>query len=241
MSLGSSFAAGIGAGEVIEPVCGQTSESYARIVAAELGLELVDLGCGGATIDHIVDTTQILGADARPPQIESIPPDAELITITVGGNDVGYIGNFFVCAAGCPDGHIDAPRDRDDRFDDLADELEDMIELVRATAPDAHVILVGYVRLLDGPDDTCDGVDLAAAEFHHDIGERLQAAFVDAADDTDITFVDAYAASAGHGVCQPPEQRWVEGQGATSPAFAWHPNRTGTAAIADLVLAQIDR
>ncbi len=235
VALGSSFAAGVGAGDTVDGVCAQGSENYARLVASELELEFIDSSCGGATIDNVVDTPQ---GDA-PPQIESVPADAALVTVTVGGNDVNYIGNFFACGEGCPPGTIDDEASRNQRFADLTDELVAMLESIAERAPDAVIVLVAYPVLVEAPDDVCEGVLKADAAFQHDMGERLQQAFVDASDRAGVTFVDAYAASEGHGACRPPADRWMEGQTPIAGALPWHPNAESYLAQAELILTAL--
>jgi hypothetical protein len=58
---------------------------------------LTDVTCGGATTAHI------LGAwNELPPQVDALTSDTALVTITIGGNDIGYIGGLIAgsCGAG---------------------------------------------------------------------------------------------------------------------------------------------
>ena len=100
VAMGSSFAAGAGIGPLqagTPPRCGRTVNNYASLLAAAHGLTLKDASCGGATTEHI------LGAwDELPAQIEAVSADTRLVTITVGGNDLGLVGTLFggSCRAG---------------------------------------------------------------------------------------------------------------------------------------------
>ena len=47
-----------------------------------------------------------------------------------------------------------------------------------------------------------------------------------------VTFVDTYAASAGHDACQHAGTKWVEGLIPTSLAVPFHPNALGEQAMA---------
>jgi len=53
------------------------------------------------------------------------------------------------------------------------------------------------------------------------------------------TFVDTYAGSVGHDVCQLPGRKWVEGIVVTAPAAPVHPNARGMANTAQQVLAAL--
>ena len=102
VALGSSYAAGGGLGTPDPagfPGCGRTTMAYPYLVAGALDLDLVNAACGGATIDNITGTPQRLqGWDGSissvPRQIESVGSDTGLVTITIGGNDVNYVGNL---------------------------------------------------------------------------------------------------------------------------------------------------
>src|SRR5271163_3786364 len=90
VALGSSMAAGPG----IRPHApgapfgsGRSARNYAHLVAERLNLDLVDVTFSGATTAHVLAERQ----RGAPPQIEALDGSEELVTITIGGNDVGYV------------------------------------------------------------------------------------------------------------------------------------------------------
>ncbi len=90
VALGSSMAAGPG----IRPRApgapcgsGRSARNYAHLVAEQLNLDLIDVTFSGATTAHVLAERQ---RGARP-QIEALDGSEELVTITVGGNDVGCV------------------------------------------------------------------------------------------------------------------------------------------------------
>src|SRR3954463_13481026 len=99
VALGSSFASGPGIEPILDPGCGRSSANYAHLVAERLGYELVDVTSGGATVDDVLSRPQALLLGGRvPPQIEALRPDADLVTLTVGGNDVDYLLTLLRCS-----------------------------------------------------------------------------------------------------------------------------------------------
>ncbi|MEU5049105.1 GDSL-type esterase/lipase family protein [Streptomyces sp. NPDC021096] len=97
VAMGSSFAAGPG----ITPTkpgspaaCGRSADNYASKVAARFGLALTDVTCSGATANIL--TT---GQHGRPPQISAVTADTRLVTVTIGGSDVNYLGSLTSSAA----------------------------------------------------------------------------------------------------------------------------------------------
>lgn len=51
-----------------------------------MGLNLVDVSCGGATTAHILGAWSELA-----PQIDAVTSDTKLVTVTIGGNDLNYV------------------------------------------------------------------------------------------------------------------------------------------------------
>jgi lysophospholipase L1-like esterase len=97
VALGSSFAAGPGVATQLG-TCGRSDHNYSHLVAAELGLTLTDVSCGGATIPNIVNSTQ---RDAAP-QIDAVSRDTALVTVTIGGNDIRFTPSTCACAGKAP-------------------------------------------------------------------------------------------------------------------------------------------
>ena len=234
VALGSSAAAGPGAGALLDGPCLRSEESYPRVLAARLGMELIDASCSAATIDNVVDTAQRFGDSEQPPQIEAVTEDAALITVTAGGNDMDYIGTFMDCHSGCPPERLDDEASRDARFAAVTEELVVMLGLLSDRAPQARIVFVGFPIVIEDPSQPCAPLTEEETDFLFDVGERLQAAFVEATDRADVTYVDSYEGFRGHGACRPSEERWIEGADPIPGAIPWHPNATGAAVMADL-------
>lgn len=106
VAMGSSFASGPGvtqAADARDPRCTRSSDNYARQVSRDLALDLVDVSCGGATTRHVLD-----GWNELPPQVDALTLDARLVTVTIGGNDLGYIGRLFAGSCSGGDGGVAA-------------------------------------------------------------------------------------------------------------------------------------
>lgn len=234
VALGSSNAAGPGAGATLEGPCLRGEQSYPRVLAVRLELDLIDASCSAATIDNVVDTPQSFGDIEQPPQIEAVTEDAVLVTVTAGGNDMDYIGTFMDCHSGCPPERLDHEASRDARFAAVTEELVAMFGLLADRAPAARIVFVGFPIVIEDPSEPCAPLTQAETDFLFDVGERLQAAFVEATARSGITYVDSYEGFRGHGACRPADERWIEGADPSAGAIPWHPNATGAAAMADM-------
>jgi hypothetical protein len=91
VALGSSFAAGPGIQPITNAGAGRSGRNYANLVAQALNAKITDLTVSGATTETILDIPQkpVMSfnpfVEAFPPQIQGVPGDADLVTITAGG------------------------------------------------------------------------------------------------------------------------------------------------------------
>ena len=214
VAMGSSYASGFG----IEPQvpgagsCGRSELDYPHLVAARLHLELEDVTCGGAVTANALDTPQ----GPAPPQIDVVTAKTRLVTMTIGGNDVNYVGTAIEC--GQPNSTCVAtanPTETDAAFQALPRSLTDLIQAVRAKAPSATIVLVTYVRLV--PPTACPALHYtpAATRLVASMGSRLQGVFLTVAKDEHVRLVDPYAIGAAHGPCAKGANKWVAGLAGT--------------------------
>ena len=73
---------------------GRSAVNYPHLVAAELGYHLVDVTFSGAITAHVLVERQFGAA----PQADALDGTEELVTVTIGGNDAGYVPMLL---AGC--------------------------------------------------------------------------------------------------------------------------------------------
>src|SRR4051794_22125797 len=160
VALGSSFASGPGIEPVLDAGCGRSGSNYAHLVADHLGFDLVDAACGGATAHNLPTAPQVLLTGGTvPPQLHSLGPDADLVTVTVGGNDVDYLLTLLRCSyrvdpGGAPAGagaFFGTPVDAaavDSALAALPGKLAGLVAAVRGRAPRARLLLVDYLTVL---------------------------------------------------------------------------------------------
>jgi lysophospholipase L1-like esterase len=233
VALGSSYAAGFeiqpqepGAG-----ACGRSELDYPHLVAQKLHLQLDDVSCGGAVTANALDTPQ----GSAPPQIDAVTAATRLVTMTIGGNDVNYVGTAIVC--GQPNSTCATtanPVQIDAAFAALPHSLTELIQAVRTKAPKAIIVFVTYVRLV--PPTACPALDYtpAATRLVASMGARLERVFVKEAKTEHVLLADPYAIGATHGPCAKGANKWVAGLVATN-GFEFHPTVAGHREMAHLV------
>jgi len=240
VALGSSFAAGLGLGPR-EPgsalVCMRSTEGYPHLLAKMTGLSLVDVACSGSTTDHILNG----GPAFLRPQLEAIGPNARLVTVTSGGNDVSYVGDLTMAAgvAGKLAKLIwNGPKPVAQRdFAKVTAKLEAIVQAIRARAPAAQILLVSYPDILP-PQGTCSklGIDAKMADLGREVAARLHEATRIAAERSGALFVDMSAAGPGHDACS--ADPWVNGASPASGA-PFHPSASGARATAQEIFKAV--
>jgi lysophospholipase L1-like esterase len=253
VALGSSFAAGPHLEPVIDRAAMRSGRNYAHLIASRLGASLVDATVSGATTATILQEPQRVLLRVFAPQIESVDAEADLVMITVGGNDLGYLAGVLrtallgwlgrwpltrSIAGGLRSRSVLRPV-APEQMDAATDGLERIVNDVRERAPWARVILVDYLPLFTGATTTGPGVPLTAAEIGHfrGVAAALSAAYAEASRRTGADLVPASAYDQGHGAGSPVP--WVGGLRVRALASSYHPTLAGMQAVADLVLEQL--
>ena len=97
VALGDSYSAGSGGwppDPQASPLCLRTTKNYPHVIAAAVGANLEDVTCGAAETKHFY-TSQYPGV---PAQLDAVTAEADLVTLTIGGNDNGvFIGDIVAC------------------------------------------------------------------------------------------------------------------------------------------------
>ncbi|MFK4547999.1 lysophospholipase L1-like esterase [Streptomyces tendae] len=242
VAMGSSFAAGPGIPPTQEgdgaATCSRSAGNYPSIVAREIGANLTDVSCSGATTANVLTASQ----SGQPPQVQAVTAATRLVTVTIGGNDVNYLGsiNTYSCqtSGGANCGTVDRGA-INQTFPALAGRIENVVKAIRGTAPQAHVHLINYFTLLPGS-GVCGNVPLTddQAAFVRSIASRLAEATATAAAATGATLVDLAAASRGHDACS--ASPWVESYRPAAGRATYHPNEAGMRAAATLVHSTLE-
>jgi hypothetical protein len=92
VAMGSSFAAGPGIAPAADNPgnrCRRSAQNYAHQLARRHNLSLVDVSCGGSTTEHLLGPWNELA-----PELDAVDVDTLLVTVTTGGNDLGYLGGL---------------------------------------------------------------------------------------------------------------------------------------------------
>jgi lysophospholipase L1-like esterase len=258
VALGDSYTSGpdvpVQLGPTTTPsapsACQRSSANYPSLVARALGLQLDDVSCGGATTD---DMTESQGPGI-PPQFDALRSTTALVTVGIGGNDLGFSTIAANCASYTPWGPTRVGWSCQDHYlaggvDELAATVESVgakvtavLREVQARSPGAAIFVVGYPDILPPTGSGCwpslpfRSVDLA---FLRGVESELNTALATAAANAGAHYVDTATPSADHSACTSTDTRWVEPVLPTPGTFPLHPDATGMAGMAGVLEAAI--
>ncbi|MGH4016211.1 MAG: SGNH/GDSL hydrolase family protein [Pseudonocardiaceae bacterium] len=250
VALGDSFAAGpFIPVQRTDPIgCARSTRNYPALVAAGLGVEeFTDVSCSGAVTEDMT-AAQRVPLGSNPAQFTALREDTDLVTVSIGGNDIGYSNMVLTCGRlsfsdplGDPCRRLATAGGSDvfaERIIAAAPQVAGVLDGIRKRSPDATVLLVGYLRILPPAVGCWPIVPISRGDVPYldGIQQQLTKMLAEQAEAHGALFVDAYAAALGHDTCQPPPVKWVEGIVPTSPAYPVHPNASGMRAVADLTL-----
>lgn len=224
--LGDSYASGLGAGDY-DPSsgdCYRSERAYAVLDAQRIGAALDFVACSGAT-----------SGDVDSGQLGALGQDTGDVTVTVGGNDIGFADVMTECAlpswAGDCFGAIAAARRATKNV--LPGNLDALYGDIASDAPDATVVVVGYPRLFNGRNCSpltfftkreMTKLNAAADLLDKTIRQRAKAHH--------FAFADPRHAFTGHAICS--ADPWLNDL--TYPVDeSFHPNADGQSGYADLV------
>jgi hypothetical protein len=281
VALGESYSSGEGAGaahflggtNVPRNICRRADTAYSQVASDSRFTLRADsfFACSGAKIPNVTPTSaggtpQCIageGASCIPygfpdaiPQLDHPELErADLVTITMGGTELGFKDVLMWCLFHSDCGSY-TPRSLGTTLNAYVEtniplirsKLHRLYSLIRMKAPQADVRVLGYPKLF--PDDagnqgcyalthTCGGLtwDPASQAFLRNVGTLIDQAVQAAADDAGVRFISVAGAFTGHEVCG-PQDSWITAPppafwGCTSTAMAgdarnwFHPTITG--------------
>ena len=240
VALGDSYAAGPLIPMQEEPYgCLRSTNNYPKILAKEFGLALTDATCSGAQTKDM-QNAQGVTPGPNPPQFDSLSADTDLVTLQIGGNDIGFGGIAETCGraaferVSCESklqgkhAEIDAKRER----------VVNAILGIQARSPEAEIFVLGYPAIFRiGENASCPamGVGENDARFLRGIQEHLNRMISEAASIAGAEYVDVYGPSAGRSACDLPIVRWTEPLVPVNAAAPIHPNINGMIGMSDVL------
>lgn len=214
-------------------------------------IDWVFWACSGAETDHVYQDGTARYQDLRPQLGNVSVKNADLVTITIGGNDIGFREVLIDCFTN-PIACNSASRRSElfTRIDGLRLNLEGLYRRVKLVTGSPSVLVLGYPQIFPDTlfEQLCPAlINYTPAEqnFLREAGDRLNGVIQQAAAASQVTYVEAGLAFRDHEVCG-SKGAWINGPritGKPSRKFvddeSFHPTAQGQRAYAEIVNTQL--
>ncbi len=248
-ALGDSYAAGpLIPNQSLNPLgCLRSDHNYAHLTAAAKGLTLTDVSCSGAKTNDMTEA-QNVEPGPNPPQFNGLNVGTNVVSVTIGGNDIGFTEIIESCitynpfSTPCKDKYDPGGHDQlAERIANAAPKVAAVLQGIHARSPNARVFVVNYPDILPSGSGCWPTIPLSFGDvpYLHATEERLNAMLAAAAATNGATLVDWYTPSIGHDACKGSSTRWVEPLIPGELSAPVHPNKAGMAGGAAALEAAI--
>ena len=224
--------------------------AFEQVSVENLGIQrLWDVSCSGAQTKDFT-TGQVTSDGTNIAQLDVVGSATKVVTIGIGGNDIGFSEILQSCLkpvpalqADCkPDYVVNGVDKLRERIDALAPTIDQVLDTVEERAPQAAVFVVGYPTILPDNGQGCwpavpiSGGDVA---YLYGVEQYLNTMLQNRANAQGATFVDTATSSIGHDACA-GSAKWVNGISLSGDGAMFHPNAAGMEHTAGLVAAAIE-
>jgi lysophospholipase L1-like esterase len=251
VALGDSFTAGPLIPVQIRPFgCLKSNNNYPHMAAPDLGKPVFrDPSCSGAETEDMTQPQNVSPDGPNPPQFDSLDSNTRIVTIGIGGNDIGFSEIAENCSSAtntgtpCPDRYVVNGRDEiSARITETAPKVAAVLQGIHSRSAKADVYVVNYLPILPDSGPGCHPqvpVTDGDVPYLRAKQKELNQMLANQADANDATLVDAYTAGIGHDACQLPGIRWVEPAVPANAAAPLHPNLFGMQGTERALLAAV--
>ena len=181
------------------------------------GTSLTFVACSGAkTSDLLIK------------QIQAVTSSTTLVTMTIGGNDIGFANLIYQCTLSDCSAALDSTRANLETT--LAGPLDAVFTNVKnRAAPGAKIVVLGYPKVFSGA--SCFGtLGISATEQSkaNALAVALDGVIANHAKTDGVTYESALTAFGPHAVCS--SSPWLNGLNLFNTGESYHPTRSGHSA-----------
>jgi lysophospholipase L1-like esterase len=222
VALGDSYSSGVGAGNYTSGSgsCDQSTNAYPYLWdAANSPSSFTNATCSGATTSTVESS-----------QLSGLSSSTTLVSITVGGNDVGFSGVMETCilegTSACESAVSNAESQAEST---LPGELDTVYSDIQSDAPNAHVVVIGYPEFYDlAQSGSCAGLSYDSRSAINGGADTLDNVIsTEVAKYSNFSYVDIRPYFSGHEICD--SSAWLHSFVLTDTTESYHPTATGQA------------
>lgn len=221
VALGDSYSSGLGAGNYISSSgsCYRSYNAYPVLWAnANAPSSFSFQACAGATTTDVINN-----------QLSALNSSTSLISITIGGNDVGFANVMQTCVLGSDSDCVNAVNQAENQAQTvLPGNLDTLFTDIKQHAPYAHAVVLGYSELYDLQySSTCIGLSTTKRTKLNQGADVLDSVIQQQTQNYGFTYGNGISAFTGHELCDSHE--WLKSVDWTWFTDSYHPNSQGQA------------
>jgi lysophospholipase L1-like esterase len=217
-ALGDSYSSGLGAGSYgSSGSCYRSADAYGQLWANNNSPASFDFAaCSGATTSDVVNT-----------QAPTLNSSTSLVSITIGGNDVGFASVMETCVLGSTSDCVNAVNNAENEArTSLPGELDNALNAIASHAPNARVVVLDYPELYDlSKSSSCIGLSTTDRTVLNQAADLLDTQVQAAAGRHGDVFADVRSAFSGHEICDGTS--WLHSVDWLDLTDSYHPTASG--------------
>ncbi|WP_431045173.1 SGNH/GDSL hydrolase family protein [Streptomyces sp. P1-3] len=218
VALGDSYSSGVGAGsyDSASGDCRRSTKAYPVLWAnAHAPASFHFTACSGARTDDVV---------AR--QLGPLNSGTGLVSISIGGNDAGFADVMTTCVLSSDSGCLDRiAQARAYATNTLPGKLDTTYDAIRAKAPNAEVVVLGYPRFYKLGGSCAAGLSETKRAAINDAADYLNSVTAKRAADHGFTYAGVASAFGGHEICS--GDSWLHSLEWLNITDSYHPTAAG--------------
>ncbi|HEY7144316.1 MAG TPA: SGNH/GDSL hydrolase family protein [Streptosporangiaceae bacterium] len=219
VALGDSYSSGVGAGSYISSSgsCDRSTNAYSQLWAnANAPASYTSVACSGATTSDVVSS-----------QVSALSAGTTLVSITIGGNDVGFSSTMETCVLDSTSTCVNAVHSAESEMSaQLPGELNNALSAIASHAPNARVVVLDYPALYDlSKSSSCIGLSTTDRTDLNQAAAQLDSQIQAAAARFGDVFADVANQFKGHQICD--SGSWLHSVNFLDLGESYHPTATG--------------
>ena len=220
VALGDSYSSGVGSGSYISASgnCLRSTLAYSQLWAdAHSPASYTSVACSGATTADVLNN-----------QISALNSSTNLVSITIGGNDVGFSSVMQTCVLGSDSACLSAINTATAQAKSvLPGRLANTFSAIRNAAPGARVVVMGYPEFYDlGNSWYCPGLSTTDRSALNNAADTLDSVIQTAAQNAGDSYADVKSRFSGHELCDFFNE-WLHSVSVTDVTESYHPTADG--------------
>ena len=217
VALGDSYSSGLGTGSYISSSgsCSRSTSAYSALWAAAYApASYTSVACSGATTTSVTNT-----------QLSALSSTTTLVSITVGGNDVGFSHIMETCALYGTTECVNAVQAAENMAQtQLPGLLDNVYNGIRSAAPNARVVVLDYPVFYQ-LNTFCIGLSATSRAKIDEGINLLDGVLSSAASRHSFIFADVRSIFVGHQLCS--GDKWLHALNFVDLAVSYHPTSDG--------------